>query len=92
MLTGIEEIAQERAEQVEKHGYSLDHDKMYVDGQLAFAASAIIEYNVDLWPWSPTLFPHMMVMDRIKQLRIAGAFIAAEMDRLKSLESEVKNG
>jgi len=37
-LSGVEAIARERQRQIEKEGYSSDHDKLHIEDQLAYAA------------------------------------------------------
>lgn len=43
MKAGIELITQERKEQIEKHGFSLERDKHYTNGELFQAASFCLE-------------------------------------------------
>lgn len=83
-LSGAEEIARERIEQVAKHGYTLDHDKQYVHNQLIDAALAIINEDSNYWPdsWPEAIFDKIMNKPRREQYAIAGAFIAAEIDRI----------
>lgn len=86
--TGLDFIAEERQRQIEVEGWSIEHDAVHTNGELASAASAYAHqiYFMDSkvpmqWPfekewWKPT--PE----DKIKQLAKAGALIAAEIDRL----------
>lgn len=46
MKTGIELIAQERQEQIEKHGYNKSHDKKHDGGNLALNASILASPQV----------------------------------------------
>ena len=46
-MTGIELIAQERAEQIEKHGYSIGHDELHKSGALAKVAATLAVYHTD---------------------------------------------
>lgn len=87
MKTGIEEIAEERAEQIGKHGRSQEHDQRYVDGELGFAAIGILTGSYLQWPWEPVTLYRYKNRSPIDRLRIAGALLAAEIDRLKSLEN-----
>ncbi|MBN8668741.1 MAG: hypothetical protein J0M30_14685 [Chitinophagales bacterium] len=94
MKTGIELIAIERQEQIEKHGFTISHDKEHRDGELAINAATLtamdtgysvtdkyfIEYPDD-WGLCDKL-----KNDRIHQLKVAGALIAAEIDRLQAVE------
>ena len=91
MKTGIEEIAEERAEQINKHGITLERDQQYDSQELIDAAVSIATDSPAHWPWNPTLLVHYKSKSTIEKLRIAGALLAAEIDRLKSLESEVSN-
>lgn len=97
IMNGIELIAQERAEQIEKHGYSLQNDVEYQDEFLAMAAvcyaipaskqeipdqgTGTVDVIENLWPFEPQYFKPTPD-DRIKELAKAGALIAAEIDRL----------
>lgn len=83
-MNGAERIAEERRRQVRNWG--AEHDDLHTDEQLAEAASfyAIPEQYgpmMELWPWDPQ--PHKKdEYSRIHQLEVAGALIAAEIDRL----------
>lgn len=88
-LTGIELIVNERKEQLEKHGYSLERDSIYDNQELIKFSGSIIYENIDLYPWNRTLFQHIKIKPRIEQLAIAGALIAAELDRLLLLEKSI---
>lgn len=88
MKTGVELIKQERKRQIEKEGWSLKHDQIHADGQLAIAASVYADIeNNHKWPWDKESFKPTP-NDRIKELTKAGALIAAEIDRLLSVEME----
>ena len=93
--TGIELIADERKEQILKHGFDTNHDAMYNDpnahhqtGELTYAALHA------LWPegqFYPRTFEKWFA-DKIttktykERLIIAGALLAAEIDRIQNLE------
>ncbi len=89
MRTGIELIAIERKEQIEKHGYTIQEDvNRYEDfapdtGDLAKAAISSIVGNRKEFPYSWTDSPFI---DKIcaknykDRLIVAGALIAAEID------------
>lgn len=86
MKNGIELIAQERQEQIEKHGYSKERDKRYTGGQLLQAAQFCLvpkRSNSD-WPQDWSTSPKYKIFDksRIGQLACAGAFYMAENDRI----------
>lgn len=96
MKTGIELILQERKEQIEKHGWSLDHDASYADGQLEKAAifcqtqANIKLHNINghlysnvKWPdgWIKSFEDKIRNKPVIDQLTVCGAFYIAEYDR-----------
>ena len=88
MKTGIELIIDERNRQVEKEGWTSEHDLQHEDGVLAGAAFSYLigsAYEADnpppSWPfekeyWKPS--PD----DRVSELVKAGALIAAEIDNI----------
>lgn len=87
MKTGIELIAQERAEQIEKHGWDLSHDADYANGELRRAAIFCLTLYEQDWPWHDggigTHFYNKIIEKSYEQrLVVAGAFCAAELDRL----------
>jgi len=97
MKTGIELITQERAEQILKHGRTVDLDvKQNTKGELSFAAALLscpnpesmgYNSNSDLGKpekWDKEVFKHMMSKTYKERLIIAGALIAAEIDRLQN--------
>lgn len=93
MKTGIELIAIERREQIEKHGWSLEHDKDYARGQLLQAAEFCLDQarrkqtgiGVDIQTWPEGWLKHFEEKIRsksvIQQYIVAGAFYLAEHDR-----------
>lgn len=98
-MTGAEHIAQERKEQIEKHGFEqyIDSD-FYKKGELVQAAMYAITlqeiwYPVgwgDWWRGRMTAKKERMT-DRefqIEQCKIAGALLAAEIDRLQHNQNE----
>ena len=110
MKTGIELIAAERQEQIEKHGRSLEHDDQHDEGNLIRAAVICASYSVlyekfiyangirfdkvemDHWELpvvyeGNVLQPNHLCSNkkRIHQLKVAGALIAAEIDRIQRL-------
>ena len=91
MKSGIELISIERQEQIEKHGYDLHHDvNVNNEGELHRAAVIIIdaEHNgIEDWQrleWNKKMYLKIVNKTRIEQLAIAGALIAAEIDRLQA--------
>jgi hypothetical protein len=104
MKSGVELIAIERQEQIEKHGRTTESDVSYNEfGQLAFAAVALAsEYDVsgrqlpndhrvnrqEAWTpmgWSKFIWNKMIRKSYKDRLIVAGALIAAEIDRLQNL-------
>lgn len=86
-MTGIELIAKERQEQIEKHGFNSSHDSEYLSGELITAAEfALHPMTKDQpWPFRENAFKsRIQAKNKIDRLIIAGAFIAAEIDRLKN--------
>jgi len=92
-LTGIELITAERQEQIEKHGYSLEHDREHDRAQLvAFAISILTESALHLpYDWDKKYLYKILLKDRSEQLTIAGALIAAEIDRINFIKEFEKN-
>ena len=85
---GCQLIAEERAKQIEKHGYTPEHDSAYNNNELILAAIAYLEGLIygdhiaeSLWPFEKQ---YLHLEDgRIGTLKKAGAFIAAELDRIE---------
>ncbi len=91
MKSGIELIAQERKEQIEKHGRSIEKDVLQNKcGELAKGAIALIcdhgEGDISKLPfhWSDEICRHMINKPYKERLVIAGALIAAEIDRIQN--------
>jgi len=101
MKTGVELIAEERQDQIEKHGRTIEQDvKNNAHGQLLEGIMLLIsnvamnrqgvempkEAFEDLRPsdWGREICFKMMAKPEIDQLKIIGAFAAAEIDRLQS--------
>jgi hypothetical protein len=85
--TGIELIAIERQEQIEKHGYTVDLDSKYNSFELSDVANCILTGRLEYWPitWDMRIFNHIISKPLIERLSICGALIAAEIDRLQNL-------
>lgn len=94
MKTGIELIAQERQEQIEKHGRTVDDDAILNDhNQLSYGAvlllkkdSHSLQRNKRPIGWDKDIWNKMYDKPRKERLIIAGALIAAEIDRLQVVE------
>lgn len=88
--TGIELIAEERREQIEKHGFDLKFDLEFNSfAQLVDAAICILRQDRSdkMCPsgWDEDSWNYMINKGEIDRLTIAGALIAAEIDRLQSI-------
>ena len=96
-LTGADRIIQERIRQINKEEWSAGHDDEYEEDELSWAAvcyaapSQVFRYYEneldDPWPWVAN-WDKRDKHDRIRQLEIAGALIAAEIDRLLRKKTE----
>lgn len=97
-LPGVDAIRNERMRQMVSEGWSPEHDDSHVSGELAYAAAAYAFSAAEsqargttlvslaphaFWPWADGWKPG----DAIRDLTKAGALIAAEIDRLKRLDS-----
>lgn len=85
---GIGMIAQERWEQINKHGWDEKNDADYGNGELLQAALFAINPELFSWPngWHKKFKNKILAKDKIERLRVAGAFVAAEIDRIKSVQ------
>lgn len=89
MKTGIELIAKEREEQVTKHGYTPARDiKENNKRQLRVAAADLLgDRAYILEPpegWDKKIWQNMTRKKVLDRLIIAGALIAAEIDRIQN--------
>lgn len=100
MTDAIEQIRLERKRQVEKEGWSHEHDDSHDNCQLAMAAAAYASptqlYSkeelyvgrisfVDAWPFEGESLDGKGGKTRRQQLIVAAALIVAEIDRLDRL-------
>lgn len=84
---GANLIAKERAEQIEKHHRTIDHDvERNTMGELVMAATAILTAKDGQFPagWDLTLVQKMCDKPYPERVVIAGAFLAAEYDRISA--------
>lgn len=99
MKSGIELISEERQEQIQKHGRSISQDVVYNSGlekPLTKAASALtVEHGIQLAAesmkpsnWDQEIWFKMMSKPYKERLIIAGALIAAEIDRVQATENK----
>lgn len=90
-MTGIELIAKERKEQIEKHGRTVAKDKainrssQLIDCVVALInESPILNYPLPPENWNSEIYNRMICKSHKDRLIIAGALIAAEIDRLQN--------
>jgi hypothetical protein len=98
MLTGIQLIEMERQEQLTKHGRTVERDFKENDGFQLIQAAIILatpnpthsQEDLDEAPhgWNKELFEKMINKPHMERLTIAGALIAAEIDRLQYEEKQ----
>jgi hypothetical protein len=100
MKTGIDLIAEERAAQVSREGWTPEHDDEHTESEMAQAAVAYIEYagqqdhgkrvaqhisdSIMSRHW-PWDAAWWKPKDQLRNLVRAGALIAAEIDRLQRI-------
>jgi hypothetical protein len=96
-MTGIELVAKEREEQIKKHGYTVSKDVAHNStptGPFKMLPFRIMVGNLMgiiggvPYPenWSEEVISKLRSKTEIEKLAVAGAFICAEIDRLKALE------
>lgn len=97
MTTGIQLIAAERERQQLSEGWSPEHDDEHTNAALAKRAAELaaigtdmetIDHGEDRDQWG---LVEKHKGDRIRQLEIAGALIAAEIDRLQRRDNRTVN-
>ena len=86
--TGIELITEEREEQILKHGFKVENDADYSNNELVKASFFAINPEQFEWPfyWREDYRSKILRKTRIQRLTVAGALIAAEIDRLQYYE------
>lgn len=92
-MTGIELITKEREEQLQKHGWTPQHDDQHYDGSLVHAAISAMLLDGDFFPenWDLKYFNKFESKTLIDRMKVAGALIAAEIDRLQREGQEDSN-
>lgn len=97
METGIELIAKERKEQIEKHGRTIEQDvQQNRQDQLSKAAIMLlsVDYEEGIDPksypsgWDQEMCLKMINKSYKERLVIAGALLAAELDRWIAIDIE----
>lgn len=85
-MTGQDRIATERRQQIEREGYSLEHDNEHpIQNFLDAAASYVMCMGPDCtmpvsWPWDPTAWKPK---DRLRNLERAGALYLAAAEHVE---------
>ncbi len=88
-MNGAELIAEERQRQIEKEGWTEDHDSGHQDNELLHAAICYAVHADDpsepevipmMWPWKDADWKPAKG-NTVRDLVKAGALIAAEIDR-----------
>ena len=99
MKTGVELITEERQKQIDKHGFTAEHhalnsEKLYNNNQMQQASIYLLDEDVSEDEmqsripvnWDKQWFLRLNSRDKKERLIIAGALIAAELDRLNYIE------
>ena len=100
-MSGVERIAAERKRQIEVERRTPEHDEQHRYGELPIAAACYAVHTTharvlgpngqDAWPWSPD-WDKRWKHNCIRRLEIAGALIAAEIDRLIRADPQAERG
>lgn len=90
-MNGVGLIHQERLEQQYKHGYDENHDRIYTKGELKDAAIFCLTQDFTHYPvnWDIKYADKFNMKNYKDRLAVAGALIAAELDRIERIEKEV---
>lgn len=89
-VSGVDLIRFERQRQINKEGWTPEHDAQHTDRSLAYAAACYATHSHGVgfnsvpvvWPWECESWKPSD--DPIRNLVKAGALIAAEIDRLQA--------
>lgn len=81
-------IAEERMEQITKHGRILEIDAKWTNKELLRASMFCMTLKEEFWPvsFNEDIRNHIKTKPYVERLAIAGAFIAAEMDRKRNIQ------
>ena len=85
-MTGIELITQERKEQIEKYRYDTEHDVQHHPDQALINAAIFALTLQDKWKqdgWE-NFEKKMWSKSMVERFAVAGALVAAEIDRLQA--------
>ena len=86
---GTRLIKVERYEQMTRHGYTLESDQKYTNEELPALATYLLTGDLNFWPVEMLDISYIekwKVKTRVEQLAIAGALIAAEIDRINNAQ------
>mgnify|MGYP001580525870 CR=1 FL=1 len=99
-MTALVEIELERRRQIEREGWTREHDDAHAKGELARAAACYCTGDtmttrhprrlggpISVWPWSLSWWKPA---DRRRNLIKAGALIVAEIERLDRAERQAR--
>lgn len=89
MKTGIELITEERLEQTQKHDWSIEHDLIHTEGQLRLAAIYALQpftesEGINSYIGWESFTDKIELKSEVERLKVAGALIAAEIDRINN--------
>jgi hypothetical protein len=86
---GVQLIGAERMEQIEKHGFNIANDADYNNEELLHAARYCLSPTVFDWPrfWNKSFKEKVDNKSYLQKLVVAGALIAAQIDRELYLEN-----
>ena len=88
-MTGIEMIAKERQEQIEKHGRTVERDvaennfNQLTDGAIGILMTNRSQKDIPSH-WSPEIWGKMIGKSRKERIIISAALLAAELDRMEA--------
>ena len=80
-------IELERKEQIEKHKWVIEHDLKHINNELEYAAIYLLTGDIKYFPdsWNMKWFKKFKSKvhgDSIERFKIAGALLAAEINRI----------
>ena len=96
---GAQLIADERQKQIDKHGFTaqhhVNHPEWYENGQLKRAARSLLLNPLSIHVetpenWDEVWFKDLSNRTDKERLIIAGALIAAELDRLNEIDNDLE--
>jgi hypothetical protein len=82
-MKGIDLVAQEREEQINKHGFTLEDDSFHRNNELIKAALFCLNDEVFEFPfhWNVSYRNRILRKNRIGRLTTAAAYIVAQLDQ-----------